>query len=152
MAPVASTLVDLAIALVLLFCLLPIYGVFPSRNIWAVPLMLMLVVVTAAGVGLWLSALNIKYRDFRYAVPFGIQLWLFASPVVYPASLVPEKWRPLYSINPMVGAIEGFRWALLGTEINLWPSVGVSALFAILIVLTGAMYFRNTERFFADLV
>ncbi len=153
LAPVFGGLLDLAIAAALLiFVLMPIYGIWPSPNVWALPFMLILTAMSASGVGIWLSALNVKYRDFRYVIPFITQIWMFGSPVAYPASLIPEKWRLLYSINPLVGAIEGFRWALLGTDINVWPLVAVSFVSATAVTFLGMAYFRSTERFFADVI
>ncbi len=151
-APVLACLVDFMIASTLLLILFPYYDTSLSSNVWAAPLMVLLTIVAASGVGIWLAALNVKYRDFRYVVPFLTQFWMFASPVVYPASIVPEKWRVFYGINPMTGAIEGFRWALLGTDINPWPIVSMSAVSGIVILSLGLLYFRRTERFFADLI
>jgi lipopolysaccharide transport system permease protein len=151
-ASVAACLVDLAIASCLLLILIPLYGIGLSANIWALPLMVMVAVVTAVGTGLLISALTVKYRDFRYVVPFLTQFWMFASPVVYPASLVPEKWRLLFGLNPMAGAIEGFRWALLGTGAEPWALVGTSTLASIVILVIGVFYFNRTEDYFADLI
>jgi len=151
-APVLSSLLDLAIACLVLMALMIYYGVLPSVNIWALPLMISVAGVAALGVGTALSALNVKYRDFRYVLPFLTQLWLFASPIVYPASMVPETWRLLYALNPMAGAVEGFRWALLGSGANPWPLVAVSALSATTMLLVGIIHFKRTENFFADLI
>ena len=112
---------------------------------------ILLALLTSLAVGLWLSALNVKYRDFQYTIPFLIQLWLFASPVVYPASLLPQSWQYVYALNPMVGVIEGFRWALLGTnppEAMILVSVGV----VILLLVGGLFYFKRMEQYFADVV
>ena len=108
--------------------------------------------MTALGVGLWLSAMNVQYRDIRYALPFLVQFWMFISPVVYPSSMVPEPWRALYRINPMAGVIEGFRWALLGTDSSLGLETAVSALVALILLISGIFYFRRMERTFADVV
>ena len=119
---------------------------FRTPPTWAVvtlPLFLLLAVATAFAVGLWLSALNALYRDVRYVVPFMIQFWLFASPVAYPSSLVPEQWRPLYGLNPMAGVIEGFRWALLGIGQPPGPLVAVSTAVTLALLLTGLMFFRR---------
>jgi len=151
-APVISSLLDLAIACSVLLGLMIYYGVPPSANIWALPLMIAIAALAACGVGTALSALNVKYRDFRYVLPFLTQLWLFASPIVYPVSMVPEKWRLIYALNPMAGAVEGFRWALLGAGTNPWPLVAVSALSATAMLLVGIMHFKRTENFFADLI
>ena len=112
-----------------------------------------LALVTALGVGLWLATLTVRYRDIRYTVPFLSQLWLFATPVAYPASIVPERWRFLYSLNPMAGVIDGFRWAL-GTAAGppYWPSMALAAVLALLLFASGVWYFRRTERTFADVI
>src|SRR6185436_11457166 len=111
-----------------------------------------LVVVTALGVGLWLSALNVQFRDVRHVLPFLIQFWLFATPIAYPSSLLSEQWRTLYSINPMVGVVEGFRWALLGVETAPGPMLIVSSLAALALLVGGVFYFRRFEKTFADVV
>ena len=108
--------------------------------------------MTALGVGLWLAALNVQYRDVRYTAPFLAQLWLFATPIAYPSSLLSEPWRTIYGINPMVGVVEGFRWALLGTRTEPGAMIVVSSLAALLVLLGGAMYFRRMEQTFADVV
>ncbi len=149
---VLAGLVDFAIAFVVLLVLMLYYGIVPSRAIVLLPLFLLLAVVTALSVGLWLSALNVKYRDVRYTIPFLMQFWLFATPVAYPASLVPERWRPLYGLNPMAGVVEGFRWALLGKSHAPGPLLWVSVAVVILMLLGGLQYFRQTERTFADIV
>ncbi|MGO9117104.1 MAG: ABC transporter permease [Desulfomonilaceae bacterium] len=151
-APIMAGLLDMAIAFGLLLLLMPYYGVFPSANIWALPIFIFLALMAALGVGIWLAALNVKYRDFRYVVPFLTQFWMFVSPVVYPSGMVPDRWRLLYALNPMTGPIEGFRWALLGTQTNLWPLVAVSAMSAAVILSLGVVYFQRTEEFFADLI
>lgn len=152
LAPVIGGLVDFGIAFSLLVVMLVFYGVDLHLNFLAIPLVVAIAAIAASGVGVWLSALNIKYRDFRYVIPFMTQLWMFASPVVYPASLVPEKWRSLYALNPLTGVIEGFRWSVLGTEVNPWPGLLVSAVSAIIIFISGVAYFKRTERFFADII
>jgi lipopolysaccharide transport system permease protein len=111
-----------------------------------------LALTTALAIGLWLSALNVKYRDVGHAIPFVIQIWLFASPIAYPVSLVPEKWRLLYSLNPLVGVIEGFRWALLGKQSPDFGVMAISALAVITLLFTGVIYFKRMERTFADVV
>jgi lipopolysaccharide transport system permease protein len=116
------------------------------------PLLLLLALVTALGVGLWLAALNVQYRDVRYVVPFLVQFWLFATPIAYPSTLLPEPWRVVYGINPMVGVVSGFRWALLGTDFLHGPMLIVSTLAAMLILVSGAFYFRRMERTFADVL
>ena len=116
------------------------------------PLFVLLAVVTALGVGLWLSALNVQYRDVKYVVPFLTQFWLFATPVAYPSSLLSGRWREVYALNPMVGVVEGFRWALLGTRTQALGVIAVSSATAVVILVSGAFYFRRMERTFADVV
>jgi len=111
-----------------------------------------LTVVTALGVGLWLSTLNVLYRDINYIMPFLTQFWFFITPIAYPSSMIPEKWQLIYALNPMTGVVEGFRWALLGTETAPGPMLVVSTTIAIVILITGLFYFRRMERTFADLV
>jgi len=152
LASVIPAMVDFAIAFVVLLGMMLFYRIVPTWNIVWLPAFLLLALVTALGVGLWLSAMNVKYRDIRYAVPFLVQFWMFASPVTYPSSLVPETWRALYGLNPMAGVIEGFRWALLGTQTAPGPMTAVSALAALLLLLSGAFYFRRMEKTFADVV
>src|SRR5690606_21982606 len=128
------------------------FGYLPTVNIIWLPLFILLALGTALGVGLWLAALNVQFRDIRYMIPFMVQLWLFATPIAYPSSLLAEQWRPLYALNPMVGVVEGFRWALLGTDTRPGPMIVVSAVVTILLFLSGLMYFRRMERRFADIV
>jgi lipopolysaccharide transport system permease protein len=152
--PVASVLsgvVDFAIALVMMFALLIYYGAHPTPAVVFLPAFFLLAMTTALGVGLWLSALNVEYRDVRYVVPFLTQLWLFATPVAYPSSLLQQPWRTIYAINPMVGVVEGFRWALLGSAMP-GPMILVSTVAAISLLLSGAFYFRRLERTFADII
>jgi lipopolysaccharide transport system permease protein len=148
---VISPLVDFAIAFLLLIGMMLYFGFTPTIRILYLPLFLMFALVTGLGVGLWLSAINVQYRDVRYAVPFLIQIWLFASPVVYSSTLLPESLRVFYGLNPVTGVIEGFRWALLGTNP---PSslLYVSVLIVIIILISGIFYFRRMEKTFADLV
>ena len=154
--PVASVLaglVDFAIAFVILIGLMIYYKTVPAWNVlWALPLFLLLAIVTALGVALWLSAINVKYRDVNYALPFITQFWLFATPVAYSAKVISQKWQLVYSLNPMAGVVNGFRWALLnagnGPDTALWVSAGIS----ILILITGLFYFRNMEKTFADTI
>ena len=151
-APIVAGFLDLAIGCCLLAVLLPFYGLGLSRNIWAVPIMILLTAVTAAGAGMLIAALNVKYRDFRYVLPFLIQVWLFASPVVFPATLIPEKWRILLAVNPLAGAVEGFRWALLGTSTDPWPLLASSWLSATALLVVALIYFSRSEEYFADLI
>ena len=151
MSAVLGGLVDFAVAFVILLAMMFYYGVVPTGAILALPAFILLAIMTALGVGLWLSALNVKYRDVRYTINFLIQFWLFATPVAYPSSIVPEHWRALYGLNPMAGVVEGFRWALLGNKppgAMLAVSVGV----VIVILVGGLYYFRHMEREFADVV
>jgi lipopolysaccharide transport system permease protein len=163
--PLASLfppLLDFAIAFVVLVLMLIGYRLLPDQasrfyaplsiNVIWLPAFLMLALITALGVGLWISALNVQYRDFRYVIVFLVQLWLFASPVTYPASIIPAAILPLYSINPMVGVIEGFRWALLGTGALSLASLTVSVIVAMGLLISGAFYFRRMERVFADVI
>jgi lipopolysaccharide transport system permease protein len=151
LSSITSPLVDFAVSLVILIIMMAYYGFVPTWNIVFLPLFLLLALATSLGVGLWLSALNVKYRDFQYTVPFIIQIWLFVSPVVYSSSLVPESMRLLYSLNPMVSVIEGFRWALLGTGA---PSsmILVSVGMVVVLLVSGAFYFRRMEQYYADIV
>jgi lipopolysaccharide transport system permease protein len=152
LAAVLSGLVDFAIAFVILIGMMLFYGIVPTMAVLWLPLLLLLAVATAFGVGLWLSALNAIYRDVRYAVPFLIQFWMFASPVAYPSSLVPERWQWLYGLNPMAGVIEGFRWALTGQGQPPAPLFAVSVLAVLLVLIGGLFYFRRMEGIIADLV
>ncbi len=128
------------------------YGIIPTAAILTLPLFILLAVATALAVGLWLSALNVEYRDVRYTIPFLTQFWLFATPVAYPSSLVPERWRALYGLNPLAGVVEGFRWALLGRTGAPDPLIAVSLVAVALLLIGGLYYFRRMERTFADIV
>jgi lipopolysaccharide transport system permease protein len=148
---ILSPLVDFVFSFSILIVMMVLYGFIPTLNIVFLPLFILLALATSLGIGLWLSALNVQYRDFQYTIPFLIQLGLFASPVVYPASLVPESVRFLYGLNPMAGVIEGFRWVLLGTEMPgamILVSVGMVAV----LLVSGAFYFRKMEQYYADVV
>ena len=149
---VISGVVDFLCALIALAAMMLFYGVLPTSNMIWLPFLLILAFGTALGVGLWLSAINVQFRDVRHAMPFLTQFWLFATPIAYPSSLLSEPWRTLYGINPMVGVVEGFRWALLGTETAPGPMLLVSALAALIVLVTGAFYFRRMEKTFADTV
>lgn len=152
LATVLSGVIDFAVAFVVLLGMMLFYGRTPTPNSIWLPFLLLLALTTALGVGLWLSALNVQYRDVRYTIPFLTQFWLFATPIAYPSSLLSEPWRTLYGINPMVGVVEGFRWALLGTATAPGPILIVSALTALGLLVSGAYYFRRMEKSFADLV
>jgi lipopolysaccharide transport system permease protein len=145
-------LVDFAIAFVVLVGMMIWYGIAPTWGMLALPLLLFLALLTALAVGLWLSALNVRYRDVGHTIPFLIQFWMFASPVAYPVSLVPEKWRLLYSLNPMAGVIEGFRWAVLGKETPDFSVMTLSAVVVVAILIGGLVYFTRVEQTFADVV
>jgi lipopolysaccharide transport system permease protein len=149
---VVAPLVDFAIAFVILLGLMAWFGATPTWGVLMMPLLLLLAVTTALAVGLWLSALNVRYRDVGHAIPFLTQFWMYASPVVYPIGLVPEHWRLLYSVNPMVGVIEGFRWALLGKASPDLGAIAISAVVVIAILVSGLIFFRRMERTFADVV
>lgn len=145
-------LVDFAVAFVVLLALMAFYGIAPTGTILLLPAFLLLAMAAGLGVGSWLSALNVRFRDVRYTIPFLIQLWLFATPIAYPSTLIPERWHLLYGLNPMVGVVEGFRWALLGSEGvvgSLWPASVASAT---VLLISGLLYFRRMEREFADVV
>lgn len=153
MASVLGGLVDFAIALVILFGMMYYFGITPTWSaIWAVPLFVLSSIVTALGVALWLSAVNVKYRDVGYALPFLTQFWLFITPVAYSSSVIGEKWQILYALNPMAGVVNGFRWALLGAGNPPDGFVAISAGISILILISGLVYFRNMERTFADTI
>ena len=152
LAPVMASLVDFALAFLVLLGMMVYFGVQPTPALWTLPLFLLLAVVTALGVGLWLSALNVAYRDIGYIIPFLLQVWFFLSPVVYSASVVPAAFRALYGLNPMAGVVQGFRWAMLGAGQPETVSLLLSAGVALLLLVTGAMYFRRMERTFADVV
>jgi len=149
---VASGLIDFAIAFVVLLGLVVWYGITPTANMVWLPALILLALVTALGVGLWFSALNVLYRDIQYVVPFLVQVWLYATPIVYPSSLVPQRWRALYAINPMVGVVEGFRWALIGTGTAPGPLILVSAVAATATLIGGLFFFRRMEKSFSDAV
>jgi lipopolysaccharide transport system permease protein len=149
---VISGVVDFVLAFAVLLGMMLFYGILPTVNILWLPLFVLLIFVTALGVGFWLSALNVQFRDVRYTVPFLTQFWLFATPIAYPSSLLSEPWRTLYGINPMVGVVEGFRWALLGTDTAPGPIIIVSTVVALILFFGGAFYFRRLERSFADVV
>jgi homopolymeric O-antigen transport system permease protein len=149
---IISGIIDFAIAFVFLLGLMLWFGIVPSWGAITLPIFLLLALMTALAVGLWLSALNVRYRDVGHAIPFLIQIWMFLSPVAYPLSVVPEKWRLLYSLNPMVGVIEGFRWALLGKESPDFKVIAVSTAVVVALLFSGLVYFKRIERTFADVV
>ena len=153
--PTASVLggvVDFVLAFVILLGMMAYYGIAPTVHIVWLPAFLLLALATALGVGLWLSALNVRFRDVRYVVPFITQFWLFATPIAYPSSLLEQPWRTIYGLNPMAGVIEGVRWALLGTNTAPGAIIAASTVAAALMLLGGAFYFRRMEKAFADIV
>lgn len=152
LASVLSGVMDFLIAFVLLIAFMVWYGVYPGWEIVTVPLLVILALATAVGVGLWLSALTVQYRDVRYTLPFLTQFWMFASPVAYPSTLVPKEWRVLYGLNPMAGIVEGFRWALLGTSEPPGLMLGVSVVTVLGLFVGGLFYYRRMEKEFADVV
>lgn len=149
---VLSGIVDFVLAFIVLIVMMFYFGIVPTINIVWLPLLLMLAFVASLGVSLWLSAMNVQFRDVQYIIPFLSQFWLFATPIAYPSSLLPEPWRTVYAINPMVGVVEGFRWALLGADTAPGPMIIVSSLVALSLLVSGAFYFRRLEKTFADVV
>lgn len=158
LSSVLAGLVDFGLSFLVLVGMILVYNYVPALEyqvvitpaILTLPLFLLLALVTSLGVGLWLSALNVQYRDVNYILPFLTQFWLFITPIAYPASMIPEKWQLLYSLNPMTGVVEGFRWALLGVKEAPSPMIAISSVIAILLLVTGLFYFRRMERTFAD--
>lgn len=151
LAGILSPVVDFAIAFVLLIGMMFYFGYLPTVGMLWLPAFILLAMMTSLGVGLWLSAINVRYRDVRYVVPFLVQLWLFASPVVYSSSLLPERFQVLYGLNPMAGVIDGFRWSLLGTN-PPGTLLAVSVIIVIILLISGAFYFRRMEKTFADVI
>jgi lipopolysaccharide transport system permease protein len=152
LAAVLAGLVDFGVAFVVLLAMMWYFGIVPTAAVALLPLFIVLAIATALAVGLWLSSLNVKYRDVRYTIPFLTQFWLFVTPVAYPSSIVPEKWRLLLGLNPMAGVVEGFRWALLGKAQGSGSLLAVSVVAVTILLIGGLTYFRQTERTFADLV
>jgi lipopolysaccharide transport system permease protein len=158
LAAVLAAAVDFAVAFLVLVAMMAYYGIWPSAVVLALPLLLALALATALGIGLWLSALNVRFRDVRYVVPFFLQLWLFVTPVIYPTGSVTEMlgrlglpaW--LYGLNPMAGVVAGFRWVLLGTGAEPWRLIAASAVISMLLLVSGAFYFRRVEQTFADVI
>jgi lipopolysaccharide transport system permease protein len=149
---ILAGVIDFILAFIVLILMMISFKIYPTVNVFFLPLLLLLALVTSLGVGLWLSALNVQFRDIRYAVPFVINAWMFATPIAYPSSLLEEPWRTLYGLNPMAGVVEGFRWALLGTETQPGAMVFISAAVAIIVFIGGLYYFRRMEKTFADVV
>jgi lipopolysaccharide transport system permease protein len=151
-ATIGSGALDFLVAFAVLLLMMVYYGTVPTANIVWMPFLFLLEIVTALGVGLWLSAMNVQFRDVRYLIPFLTQFWMFATPIAYPSSLLTEPWRTFYGLNPMVGVVEGFRWALLGTQTAPGPILIVSVLTALIVLVTGLLYFRRMEKTFSDIV
>lgn len=151
-ATLLSGVIDFILAFTVLLGMMFYFGIIPTWNIVWLPFLLLLALTTSLGVGLWFSAMNVRFRDVRYIVPFVTQFWLFATPIAYPSSLLPDTWRSLYALNPMVGVVEGFRWALLGTTTKPGAMIGVSSLASILLLVSGVLYFRRMEKTFADVI
>lgn len=144
--------VDFALAFVVLLGMMAWYGLWPTGNVIWLPFFLLLALITSLGAGLWLAAMSVQFRDVIVTVPFLAQFWMFATPVAYSSTLLAEPWRTLYGLNPMVGVIEGFRWALLGTDTAPGPIIAVSTIVAVALLVSGAYYFKRLEKTFADLV
>jgi lipopolysaccharide transport system permease protein len=149
---VLAGVADFCIAFLVLLGMMFFYRIRLSATVLLLPLFLLLALISAMAVGLWLSALNVKYRDIRYVVPFLTQFWMYATPIAYSSSLIPEKWRWLYSLNPMTGVVEGFRWALLGKSQLDAVSLGISSIVVLLLLVSGLYYFKRMEKTFADVV
>jgi lipopolysaccharide transport system permease protein len=149
-AAAAAAAVDFLVSLAVMAGLLVWHGVWPGAWLLLLPVVVVITLALAVGVSLWISALNVRYRDFMYALPFMIQVWMYASPVVYGLDMVPERWRGLYMLNPLTGILEGLRASVLGGEANVWAPLGVSAAMALIAVITGGFFFRRMERSFAD--
>ncbi len=152
LASVLGGLVDFAIAFMILIVMMIYYKITPTSAIWTLPLFLLLTIITALGVALWLSAINVQYRDVNYVLPFLTQFWLFLTPVAYSAQVISAKWQIVYSLNPMAGVVNGFRWALLGTNTGPNLNMVVSILISLVFLVSGLFYFRSMERTFADTI
>jgi lipopolysaccharide transport system permease protein len=152
MSAVIAPLVDLMLSFVILVALMVWYRVSPTWAIFTLPFFLLLGVLAAVGASLWLSALNVRYRDVGHAIPFLVQFWMYASPIAYPVSIVPKTWRLLYSLNPMAGVVEGFRWGLLGKESPDFTSIAIGGVVVVILVVSGLIFFKRMERTFADVV
>jgi lipopolysaccharide transport system permease protein len=151
-ATVLAGILDFALAFIVLLGIMLYYGIVPTINIIWLPFFFLLALLTSVGVCLWLSAMNVQFRDVRYTIPFLTQVWLFITPIAYPSSSIPEPWRTVYGINPMAGVVEGFRWALLGTDTAPGKMIIVSTLVALTLFISGAFYFRRMEQSFADVL
>jgi lipopolysaccharide transport system permease protein len=151
-ATVLAGVIDFGLAFIVLLGIMLYYGLVPTTNIIWLPFFALLALVTSLGISLWLSAMNVQFRDVRYTIPFLTQAWLFVTPIAYPSSLLPETWRIVYGLNPMAGVVEGFRWALLGTDTAPGKMIIVSVLVALILFISGAFYFRRMEQSFADVL
>jgi lipopolysaccharide transport system permease protein len=151
-AGASSPLLDFAFGLIVLLGLMAWYGIVPGLSFLTLPLWLAETFGLALAIGLWLGPINVRYRDVMHTLPFVIQVWMFATPIVYPLSMIPEKWRTLYSLNPVVGIVEGFRWSLLGTGRPDLAAVGISLVVIVIALFGGVVYFRKMERSFADVI
>jgi len=152
LANVVSPLVDFCIAFVVLLVVMGFYGVAPNVKMLVIPFLMIVAALLALSIGLWLAPINVRFRDIKHTLPFMIQIWMYASPIVYPLSLVPEQWRTLYSLNPMVGVIEGFRWAVFGQGEPNFTALGMSAVIIVSLLAGGLIFFRRMERTFADVI
>ena len=152
LSSIIGGLVDFFVAFIVLIGMMIYYGLTPSSAVFTLPLFILMALLTSFAVSLWLSALNVQYRDVRYTIPFLTQFWLFLTPIAYPTSLVPEKWRLIYGLNPMAGVVEGFRWALLGKPSLNWYVMTASVTIVVLLLVGGFIYFRHMEKTFADIV
>jgi lipopolysaccharide transport system permease protein len=152
LATILAGIVDFLIAFIVLIGMMFFYQIAPTSNIWTLPLFLLLALMTALGVGLWLSALNVLYRDINYATHFITQFWMFVTPIAYSSTMIPDKWKLVYSLNPMAGVVNGFRWALLGIGEGPGADLIVSVVVAIILLISGLFFFKRTERLFADMV
>jgi lipopolysaccharide transport system permease protein len=149
---ILSGIVDFILSFSMLIALMIYFGIMPTANIIWLPLLMLIALTTSLGVSLWLSALNVQFRDVGHIVPFLTQIWLFATPIVYPSSLLSEPWRTIYGVNPMAGVVEGFRWALLGTNTAPGPIIIISSIVSLALLISGSLYFRRMEKNFADVV
>jgi len=151
-APIIAGLLDFGLAFLILVGMMFFYGVTPTSALWTLPLFLLLAIVTAVGIGIWLAGLNVSYRDIGYVIPFLLQVWFFLSPIVYSSTIVPEKLRPYYGLNPMAGVVQGFRWAILGVGKPDMADIAASIGVAVILLVSGIFYFKRMERTFADVV
>jgi lipopolysaccharide transport system permease protein len=152
LANIVSPLLDFFVSLIVLFALMAWYGIWPGANLLFVPVLLVMTAALTLALGLWIGPVNVKYRDVMHTLPFLLQIWMYATPIVYPLSMVPERFRTLYSLNPTVGLIEGFRWALLGKGQVDVVALGMSAVMIVLLLVTGVLWFKRAERTFADVI